>query len=407
MVRQTGFGAAWAVREFRALWAAEAVSQIGDQLARVALTVLVFAQTDSAALAALTFGLSYTPSFLGAALLSGLADRFARREVMIVCDLVSVVLVSLMAVPGMPLWIVCTAMAGVAMVGGPFKAARLALLPEVLSGEAYVGGLAVRAVTIQVAQLLGFAVGGVAVGVLGSRPALAADAVTFAVSALLVLTGVPKRPAPQDPAARRSFWASSRRGAGLIAGIPGLRPLFVLAMLAGVYIAPEGLAVAWVAELHAPAGTVGLIMAAPAAGLALGAWLFTRFVRPADRSRATGVLAGAAGLTLMVCALKPSLPAIVAALVLSGIFTAYQVQVGASFGTMTPADGRAQVMGLLNSGVLTLQGIGALGAGFLAERIGVSNTVAVAGAVGLVLAIPAAVAWNRATADPRPVLDRR
>ncbi|MFC0116140.1 hypothetical protein [Kibdelosporangium aridum] len=74
--QRSGFRSAFGVREFRALWAAEALSQLGDQLARVALAVLVYSRTNSAALAALTIALSYTPSFLGSALLSGLADRF-------------------------------------------------------------------------------------------------------------------------------------------------------------------------------------------------------------------------------------------------------------------------------------------------------------------------------------------
>lgn len=403
-MEEPGFGAAWRVREFRALWAAEAVSQIGDQLARVALTVLVFSRTNSAALAALTLALSYTPSFLGSALLAGLADRFPRREVMVVCDLTSMVLVLLMAVPGMPLWIVCVAMAGVAMVGGPFKAARLALLPEVLEGEAYVAGLALRSITIQVAQLLGFATGGLVVGLLQPRPALALDAVTFLASAVLVRTLVPRRPAAGDRTARRSFWSSSQRGMRLIGEIPGLRALFVLAMLAGLYIAPEGLAVAWAAELHAPTEAVGLIMAAPAAGLAVGAWLFTRFVKPERRIRATGLLAAVSGVLLMVCVVEPGLPVVLGTLVSSGAFTAYQVQVGASFGRLTPADGRAQVMGLLNSAVLTIQGVGALLAGLLAQAAGVSVTVAIAGAAGAVIAVPAAVAWNRATAEREPAV---
>jgi MFS family permease len=401
MAERSGFRSAWAVREFRALWAAEAVSQIGDQLARVALTVLVYSRTNSAALAALTLALSYTPSFIGSALFSGLADRWPRREVMIGCDLISAALVVVMALPGMPLWLVCVAMAGVAMVGGPFKAARLALLPEVLDGEAYVGALAMRSMTIQIAQVLGFAVGGAAVGLIGPRPALAVDAVTFLLSMVLVLWGVPRRPAPQNHIDRRSFWKSSLHGARLIAEVPGLRALYVLAMLAGLYITPEGLAAPWAAELRAAPQAVGLIMGAPAVGLVVGAWAFTKFVTPDQRARSTGVLAALAGLALTLCAARPGLTGVLGLLVLSGIFSAYQVQVGATFGRLTPPEGRAQVMGLLNSGVLTAQGVGVLLSGVVAEFAGVPATVALAGAVGLLAAVPTGWAWSRATAgDP-------
>ncbi|WP_405060232.1 MFS transporter [Kribbella sp. NBC_01505] len=397
MTEVGGFRAAVGVPEFRGVWAGEALSQIGDQLARVALSVLVFDRTGSAALAALTLGLSYTPAFIGSALLSGLADRLPRRDVMVGCDLICVVLVVLMAIRGMPLAVVCVAMAGVALVGGPFRAARLALLPEMLTGESYVSALALRSMTIQTAQLIGFAAGGVVVAFVGPRTALVIDAATFLCSALILRFTVRRRPAPAA-ANRRSFWMSTVHGARVIRSIPGLPALYVLGMLAGLYIGPEGLAAAWVAELAAPPATVGLLMGAPAAGLVVGAWLFTRYVVPERRPQWTGPLAIAAGAVLGVCFLRPGVVVVLVVLVLSGVFTAYQIQVGATFGRETPAESRAQVMGLLNSGVLTAQGVGVLLAGLLADRIGVAHTVAVAGVAGAVIA--AATSLRAAAASP-------
>ena len=72
--------------EFRALWLAEALSVLGDQVARVALALLVYARTSSAALTALTYALTFVPAVLGGVVLSGLADRFPRRTVIIVTD---------------------------------------------------------------------------------------------------------------------------------------------------------------------------------------------------------------------------------------------------------------------------------------------------------------------------------
>ena len=59
----TTFRDVFAVAEFRALWAAQLLSVIGDQLARVALTVLVYDRTRSALLAAVTFVASIVPTF--------------------------------------------------------------------------------------------------------------------------------------------------------------------------------------------------------------------------------------------------------------------------------------------------------------------------------------------------------
>ena len=85
----TTFRDVFAVAEFRALWAAQLLSVIGDQLARVALTVLVYDRTRSALLAAITFVASIVPTFVGGVMLAWLADRYPRRRVMIACDLIA------------------------------------------------------------------------------------------------------------------------------------------------------------------------------------------------------------------------------------------------------------------------------------------------------------------------------
>ncbi len=75
----TTFRDVFAVAEFRALWLAQLLSVIGDQLARVALTVLVYDRTRSALLAAVTFVVSIVPTFVGGVTLAWLADRYPRR----------------------------------------------------------------------------------------------------------------------------------------------------------------------------------------------------------------------------------------------------------------------------------------------------------------------------------------
>ncbi|MFD1045420.1 MFS transporter, partial [Kibdelosporangium lantanae] len=70
------FRSVFANSEFRALWTAQVLSIAGDQLARVALTLLVFIRTNSSGWAALTYALTFIPDLVGGPLLSGLADRF-------------------------------------------------------------------------------------------------------------------------------------------------------------------------------------------------------------------------------------------------------------------------------------------------------------------------------------------
>ena len=196
-VQRATYREVFAVAEFRALWLAQLLSVAGDQLAKVALTVLVYDRTHSSLLAAVTFAASFVPGFLGGLTLSGLADRLPRRTVMIACDVIRGVLVLIMAAPGMPLAVIVALLFVVSMLMAPFNSARAAVYPDVLAGDRYVIGTAVTLTTYQLAQVVGFAVGGAVVGFFGARPALLVDAATFAVSALLVQLRVQRRPRQQ------------------------------------------------------------------------------------------------------------------------------------------------------------------------------------------------------------------
>jgi hypothetical protein len=96
------FRKVFGVAEFRWMWFAELWSIAGDQLARVALWFMVFQATGSSALTGLTYGLTFAPSLLGGVLLTGIADRFRRREVMVVVDVLRGGLVLVVAIPGLP-----------------------------------------------------------------------------------------------------------------------------------------------------------------------------------------------------------------------------------------------------------------------------------------------------------------
>ena len=215
------FRQVFAVSEFRALWTAQVLSVAGDQLARVALTLLVFQRTGSALLAAITFAVSIVPAFIGGLTLSGLADRLPRRQVMIASDLSRAVLVAIMAIPGMPVFLMICIFGAVTMIGAPFTSARAALYPDILNGDLYVLGTAVTLTTLQFAQVIGFAAGGAIVELFGVRTSLLADAVTFLVSALITWVLVRARPAARTTqrsapcrcriSARASGWCSATR----------------------------------------------------------------------------------------------------------------------------------------------------------------------------------------------------
>jgi MFS family permease len=380
------------------MWSAETLSVAGDQLARVALAVLVFDRTDSAALTGLTYALTFVPAFLGGALFGGLGDRYPRRTVMVATDVIRAVLIGAAAVPGIPLWALSCLVAGMALLSGPFKASQQALLPTVLPDALYTSGMAVRNISGQAAQLVGFAGGGALVSALAPSVGLALDAGTFAASAVLLLVGVRSRPAVA--AARLAFVESMVVGARLVWRDPGLRALLGLCWLAGFYVVPEALAAPYAASLGGGAVAVGAIMASDPLGSVIGGIVFSKWVPEAGQRRVIGVLGILAGFPLILCALRPPLLLSMLLFALSGAAaTAYNIQAVASFVRRLPDAQRAQGSGLLSSGLVTVQGLGALAAGIVADVVGPAHTVALAGAAGAVAAVPIAMVWARARFD--------
>jgi MFS family permease len=387
-----------AIKEFRALWLGQGMSLLGDQLAQVALAVLVYNRTQSALATAAVYALTYLPPILGGPLLAGLADRYPRRRVMLCCDLLRALLLAAMAVPGMPFIALCALVFCVVLLGAPFSAARAALLPEVLEGDRYVAGSALQNVTNQAVQMLGFAVGGAAIAALGPYRALALDCATFLGSALVIVAGVWRRPAPMREEERGpSMWATTVAGARLVFGKRRLRTLVLFAWLCGFYILPEGIAVPYAARLYDGTLSVpvitGLLMAAMPTGTVLGAFVFGRFVTPSGRLRAMGWLAMLTCAPLIVCLVRPPLEGVLALWVLSGVGGAYQLAANAAFVQCVPPAGRGQAFGLVQSGLLAAQGIGILIGGAAAQRLGPETVVALAGAAGLFVATMLTMLW--------------
>ena len=374
------------------------LSVAGDQLARVALTLLVYDRTHSALLAAVTFAASVVPAFIGGIVLSGLADRFPRRRVMIVCDLARVALVAIMAVSGIPIAVLVALLFLVTMIGAPFLSARAALYPDILTGDLYVLGTAVTLTTLQFAQVLGFAVGGALVGFFGVEVSLLIDAATFALSALITFVWVRSWPAVQAVADREAG-AEADTGGGLLAGLrlvftsPALRIPMLLGWLAGFYNIPEGVSAPLAAAVGGGAVAVGFILAAPALGATMGAIAFSRFVAPATRVRWMIPLAASACGVLVLFVFRPPLPIALMVLAVSGLFDCYQLAANASFVAATPARQRSQAFGIAQGGMSLGQGVAMIVAGALAERFAPDFVIAASGAVGAIAAI--AIAFSR------------
>lgn len=390
------FGEVFAVTEFRALWSAQVLSVAGDQLARVALTLLVFDRTHSPLLAAVTYVASILPSFIGGLALSGLADRLPRRRVMITCDLSRAALVAVMALPGVPVAALVGLLFVVTMAGAPFNSARAALYPEILPGDRYVLGNAVTLTTMQFAQVTGFATGGVVAGLFGARTSLLADAATFILSACITVTWVHARPTANPGRARLSF-LDVIHSTRLVFSDPRLRSPMLLGWLVAFVDIYEGVAVPLARSLRGGAVAVGMILASGALGTSIGSIAFSRLLRPTERARWMGPLAIAACGVLIFFAFQPSLAFALVILTASGVFCCYQVAASSAFVTAAPSARRSQAYGIAAGGISLAQGAAMVIAGAATRWLPPSVVIALGGALGVAVGTAILLARPRRT----------
>jgi MFS family permease len=385
-------------REFRALLGAEALNTAGDQVARIAVALLVLERSGSAFAASATYASSYLTWLVGGPFLSAFADHYPRRRVMVVCDLLRMVLIGSLAVPAAPLWVVFPVLVLVGLLAPPSEAARSSLLADVLTGERYVVGNALTNATTQGAQLVGFVGGGALVTVLEVEGALLADAATFVLSAALLVFRVVERSHERPPGvARTSRTAEAVAGFSLLRRTPRLRLLVGWALLiAAANIAPEGLAVAVAAEAGRGPLTAGVLTAAVPVGFLVGSWLVLR--RPPERrEQLFPAMVAVSCLPLLLTAFVQDVVAIAALWVLAGVGSAMQLVANACFVQEVPQNLRGRAFGVAVTLLMALQGAVLLVVGVLAEVAGPRVAVSVMAGLAL-LVIPLLVS---ATADHR------
>ncbi|MFL6075849.1 MAG: MFS transporter [Mycobacteriales bacterium] len=390
--------AVFAYGEYRAVWLAQVLSLFGDRLARIALTVLVYDRTGSPLLTALVYAATFLPFLVGLPL-SGLADRVPRRQVMVACDVIRAGLVTLMVIPGLPVPVLIVLIFGVGLGTQPFSAARAGLMRDIFEDRTlYRRAQGVANASFETTQIVGFAVGGAAVALLGTRGALIVDVVTFVASALLLTACVKTRRQTSDET--RDWRSDLRAGVRLVFGDPWLRSLVGLAWLATFYIAPEAIAVPYARSQGGGPLAVGMLLAANPIGSVIGNVLVTsRRVGEQTAQRWMVPMAVACGLPLIACAFQPGLVVCWVLWLISGVFTGYNVPAQAAFTFALPVDRVAQAMGLVQAGLQVGQGVGLLLAGAAADWLSPLAVVALFGGVGIAAAVGIATQIRGASAS--------
>ncbi|MFB4267487.1 MFS transporter [Nonomuraea sp. GTA35] len=402
------FGEVFAVREFKVLFGSFVLLIAGDGVKMLALSVLVYERTGSPGLSAAAYMAGWLPFFLGGMFLLSLADRLSPRALMIAGELVRAVTCLLLAYAGLPVWGLLALVVATGLFSPVFFAARAAMLPEVLPGDAFVLGRSVLNVASAGAQIVGLAAGGAFLAFAGPPGALAVTAGLSVVAALVLRLGLPYRAARQaggqgrqagGQGAVRQTWQVNRR---LLAD-GRVRGLLLAGWLPCVCLAG---AEAMVVPYLGGQGEAGVVLAAAAGGMAVGEFVVGRFAAPALRERLSMPLAVLLGVPWLGFAASPGIGWAAALAAAGAAGLAYQLGLQRRFVDAVPEEARGQAFGLQSAGLMTGQAVGAALIGALGEVIAPGQAIAVSGAAGILVALALARVLRPApaqvTAQPSP-----
>jgi predicted MFS family arabinose efflux permease len=184
-------------RSFRQVWLGQVVSQMGDWFDTIALYTIILNLTGSGRAVGLLLVARFLPSFFVGSLSGVISDRFSRRSIMIVSDLLRAVVVLgfLFVRRADQLWIIYFLTVLQLSLSTFFEPAKTAIIPSIVSDRELIAANAISSVTWSAMLTLGAAIGGLVTRWFGTDVAFILDALTYLLSAALIASvHVAKRP---------------------------------------------------------------------------------------------------------------------------------------------------------------------------------------------------------------------
>lgn len=413
------FSALMRYRDFRRMWAAQAISSLGDWAYSLAVVTSLATRQGAEHILAVILIAEVAPAAVAGVLGGPLVDRLPRRALMVGSDVLRGVAVASLLLDGSP---TLAHFYGVAVALGLLRAlfqpSLQASLPNVVPRGRLVAANALISGTFHMAVMAGPLLGGVLVTSVGAAGAFAVNAATFGVSAM-ILAGIrlPARPSSSDRASpgrdlveglRYSLGTPLVRGVLIVTGLvmaaaamkSPLEPLFVFRSLGGDTTALGLVGGAW---------GLGMLFGSVAAPAAASRW---------PRERILAVAVGGVGVAVLVASRTGAIPTVLLLWLVAGAANALgTVAYESLLQERTPDHLRGRVMGASEAVLDGAFLAGVSTAGWLGNAVGIRGAYAVAGGMFLATALstrwllgsrrrggtPRAVGFKRDALTPQPV----
>ena len=376
-------------RNFQLFFGGQLVSLIGTWMQSLAQAWLVYRLTGSAVQLGMVGFCGQIPVFLFAAVGGTVADRFNRHRIIIGTQISAMLLASILTALTLSghvqVWHVFILASLLGVVNAFDIPARQAFVVEMVGKEDLMNAIAINSSMFNGARILGPAVAGTLVAVIGEGWCFFANATSYlaVIAGLLLMRLVPRKPVP-PPGSTLGHYAEGFR---YVAQTRPIRALLLLLGLVSLTGMPYAVLMPIFADriLHGGSRGLGILMSAAGTGALLGALRLAARREVRGLGRWIPLAAAGFGVSLILFSLSRTFWLSAALLVPVGFWMMTQMaSTNTLIQTLVADRLRGRVMAVYSMMFMGMAPFGALLAGVLAERLGAPGTVAVGGGVCLV-----------------------
>lgn len=379
------------IRDYRYLWTAQVASDFGDNLTFLSLMLLVQRLTGSTVALATLMIVVTVPALVFSVVSGVYVDRFDRRRMMIISDLLRAVLVlGFLFVRSAELLPLLYGVAfAQATIGTLFNPARSAFLPRIVGEAKLLAANSVSQTSKIIFNVLGTTVAGVLAAVSESfAAAFVLDSLTFLGSGFLI-SRISTSGVPEVGRSSRA-WDDMKSGFGVMLGSRPLRAVLVAAAVAMLGLgATNVLLVPFIVDdLMISEAFFGLIEFAQVLAMVLAGSVIAMAAGRLRPTMLVGIGLLGVGLTIGTLSLPTELWQVLVILFMAGLSVA-PTQAGVSTLTQTliPDRMRGRVGGALSALVSGATVVSMGFAGLAAAAIGVRNVFLISGLISAVAGV--------------------
>jgi len=381
-------------RDYRLLWGAEIFSTTGSQMQRVAIAWQVYDLTGDPLKLGLLGLARFVPIVIFGLIGGVLADQRDRRHILFISQSLlmvsSLIMAALTFADAMSIFVIyaMTVVTGALQAIG--RPARQALIPNLIPRDELAGAISMNTLSFQIATVAGPAIGGFAIAALGLGWVYLFDSLTFVIT-LAAIALMHARPAVA--AATQRPVKAVIEGFAFLKSSPILLGVMSVDFIATFFGAITTLMPIFADEvLDSGPGTLGILLAAPAAGSVIGGIIMS--ARPIAIRPGFGVLAAVVvyGASIMLFGLSTWLWVSIFFLALSGASDAVSMVLRQTLRNLvTPNHLLGRISATHSMFAMGGPQLGEFRAGVMASLMGPGPAVAIGGALTI---LSAAVIWR-------------